>query len=209
MSYRAPALKGGAEVPAAAAPPRDRPRPRTARSLVPERSGLAGPGGSATLRRMASTPFPMGERKRIALIAHDNRKPDLLEWARYNRGTLSRHHLFATGTTGAWLESELALEVKRFLSGPLGGDQQVGAGIAEGRIDFVIFFWDPLEPHPHDVDVKALLRIAVVYNVPIACNRASADFMLSSPLMEREYERLVNTVPASAVVPPSELPNAS
>jgi methylglyoxal synthase len=158
---------------------------------------------------MVATPFPMSERKRIVLIAHDNRKPDLLEWARYNRGTLSRHHLYATGTTGSWLDSELGLEVQRFLSGPLGGDQQVGAGIAEGRIDFVIFFWDPLEPHPHDVDVKALLRIAVVYNVPIACNRASADFMLSSPLMDREYERLVNLVPATFVVPPSELPNAS
>ena len=158
---------------------------------------------------MAPTAVPMNERKRIALIAHDNRKRDLLDWARYNRGTLSRHDLYATGTTGSWLESELDLDVQRFLSGPLGGDQQVGAGIAEGRIDFVIFFWDPLEPHPHDVDVKALLRIAVVYNVPIACNRASADFMLSSPLMDREYERIVNTVPASKVVPPSELPNVS
>ena len=158
---------------------------------------------------MTPTAVPMSERKRIALIAHDNRKPDLLDWARYNRGTLSRHLLFATGTTGSWLETELDLRVQRFLSGPLGGDQQVGAGIAEGRIDFVIFFWDPLEPHPHDVDVKALLRIAVVYNVPIACNRATADFMLSSPLMDREYERIVNTVPASKVVPPSELPNAT
>ena len=158
---------------------------------------------------MATTAFPMGERKRIALIAHDNRKPDLLEWARYNRGTLSRHLLYATGTTGMWLESDVGLEVKRFLSGPLGGDQQVGAGIAEGRIDFVIFFWDPLEPHPHDVDVKALLRIAVVYNVPIACNRATADFMLSSPLMERDYERLVNTVPTRTAPPPAELTDLS
>src|SRR5438477_12842771 len=133
----------------------------------------------------------MGRRKRIALIAHDNRKRDLLEWAQFNRGTLALHELFATGTTGTLLESELGLAVSLYLSGPLGGDQQVGAGIAEGRIDFVIFFWDPLEPHPHDVDVKALLRIAVVYNVPIACNRATADFMLSSPIMEEEYERLV------------------
>jgi methylglyoxal synthase len=133
----------------------------------------------------------MPRRKRIALIAHDNRKPDLLAWARYNKSTLRRHQLFATGTTGALLATELGLDVARFLSGPLGGDQQVGAGIAEERIDFVIFFWDPLEPHPHDVDVKALLRIAVVYNVPIACNRASADFMLSSPLMEEEYDRLI------------------
>jgi methylglyoxal synthase len=134
----------------------------------------------------------MAERKRIALIAHDNRKGHLLEWARFNRGTLARHELYATGTTGGLLAAELGLEVTRFLSGPLGGDQQVGAAIAEGRIDFVVFFWDPLEPHPHDVDVKALLRIAVVYNTPIACNRASADFMLSSPLMETQYERIVS-----------------
>jgi methylglyoxal synthase len=133
----------------------------------------------------------MHPRKRIALIAHDNRKNDLLEWARYNHGTLDRHELYATRTTGDLLEAELGLEVNLYLSGPLGGDQQVGAGIAEGRIDFVIFFWDPLEPHPHDVDVKALLRIAVVYNVPIACNRATADFMLSSPIMDEEYERLL------------------
>src|SRR5262249_51180026 len=129
---------------------------------------------------------------RIALIAHDNRKQDLLDWARYNQGTLARHELYATGTTGHVLTTELGLEVSRFLSGPLGGDQQVGAAVAEGRIDFVIFFWDPLEPQPHDVDVKALLRIAVVHNVPIACNRSTADFVLSSPLMEEEYERLLS-----------------
>ena len=128
-------------------------------------------------------------RKRIALIAHDNMKRDLLEWATYNRGTLGRHDLFGTGTTGGMLSSELGLTVHRFRSGPLGGDQQVGAGVAEGRIDFIIFFWDPLAPHSHDVDVKALLRLAVVYNVPIACNRATADFLLSSPLMDEEYER--------------------
>ncbi|MCX8072987.1 MAG: methylglyoxal synthase [Candidatus Binatia bacterium] len=133
----------------------------------------------------------MEPRKRIALIAHDNCKADLLDWARFNRGTLAQHDLYATGTTGALLQRELGLEVYRFLSGPLGGDQQVGAAIAEGRLDFVIFFWDPLEPQPHDVDVKALLRIAVVYNVPIACNRASADFLLSSPLMSGAYPRLV------------------
>jgi methylglyoxal synthase len=132
----------------------------------------------------------MNRRKRVALIAHDNRKADMLDWARFNRGTLESHELFATGTTGELLSSELDLSVTRFLSGPLGGDQQVGAAIAEGRLDFVIFFWDPLEPHPHDVDVKALLRIAVVYNTPIACNRATADFILSSPLMTEEYERL-------------------
>jgi methylglyoxal synthase len=129
----------------------------------------------------------MPRRKRIALIAHDNRKGDMLEWARYNRETLEAHDLHATGTTGARLAGELGLPVKRFLSGPLGGDQQVGAAIAEGRIDLIVFFWDPLEPHPHDVDVKALLRIAVVYNVPIACNRATADFILSSPLLAEEY----------------------
>jgi methylglyoxal synthase len=129
----------------------------------------------------------MPRSKRIALIAHDNRKADLVEWARFNRDTLAGHQLYATGTTGALLAAELDVEVNRFLSGPLGGDQQVGAAIAEGRIDFVIFFWDPLEPHPHDVDVKALLRIAVVCNVPIACNRSTADFLLSSPLMDEEY----------------------
>src|SRR5918996_6343073 len=116
---------------------------------------------------MAYHQIPMALRKRVALIAHDNCKTDLLDWARYNRGTLGEHELYATGPTGALLTAELGLAVCRFQSGPLGGDQQVGAGIVEGRIDFVIFFWDPLEPHPHDVDVKALLRVAVVYNVPI------------------------------------------
>ena len=131
----------------------------------------------------------MQTRKRIALIAHDNRKPELLEWVRQRRGALAGHELSATGSTGALLASQLNLDIHLFLSGPLGGDQQVGAAIAEGRIDFVIFFWDPLAPQPHDVDVKALLRIALVYDVPFACNRASADFMLSSPLMAVEYER--------------------
>ena len=130
---------------------------------------------------------PAAVRKRIALIAHDNRKADLLAWARFNRGTLSKHDLYGTGTTGGLIAEELDLDVHLYLSGPLGGDQQVGAAIAESRIDAVIFFWDPLAPHPHDVDVKALLRIAVVYNIPIACNRATADFILSSPLMAQEY----------------------
>jgi methylglyoxal synthase len=138
---------------------------------------------------MAGERSHMEHRKRIALIAHDNRKEDLLDWARFNRGTLARHTLYATGSTGALLAAELDLPITRFLSGPLGGDQQVGAALAEGRIDLVVFFWDPLEPQPHDVDVKALLRIAVVYNTPIACNRSTADFVLSSPLMEEEYER--------------------
>ena len=131
---------------------------------------------------MSVTPS-LTRRKHIALIAHDNLKADLLDWARFNRGTLAKHELSATGTTGQLLVDELGLDVHLFLSGPLGGDQQIGAAIAEGRIDFVIFFWDPLEPHPHDVDVKALLRVAVVYNVPLACNRATADYVLSSPLL--------------------------
>jgi methylglyoxal synthase len=130
-----------------------------------------------------------GSSRNIALIAHDHRKPDLVEWAQFNRETLARHELFATGTTGQILSDELDLPVNRYLSGALGGDQQVGAAIAEGKIDLVIFFSDPLAAHAHDVDVKALLRIAVLYDVPIACNRASADFMLSSPLMVSAYER--------------------
>ena len=132
---------------------------------------------------------PLPVRKRIALIAHDNRKADLLEWARYNRETLSRHELFGTGTTGGLLAAELDLPVHRYRSGPLGGDQQVGARLSEEGIDLVIFFWDPLQPHPHDVDVKALLRLTVVYNVPTACNRSTADFLISSPLMSVEYPR--------------------
>ena len=122
--------------------------------------------------------------KRIVLIAHDHRKSDLVDWARRNRDTLARHTLYATGSTGALLETELGLSITKFLSGPLGGDQQIGAAIAEGRIDLVVFFWDPLEAQPHDVDVKALLRIAVVYNTPIACNRATANIVLSSPFLD-------------------------
>lgn len=133
----------------------------------------------------------MGEKKTIALVAHDNKKQDLLAWARFNRELLARHKLVATGTTGLLLETELDLPVSRLQSGPLGGDQQIGAKVTEGEINFLIFFWDPLEPHPHDPDVKALLRIAVVWNIPIACNRASADFMISSSLMPNEYQRLV------------------
>jgi methylglyoxal synthase len=128
-------------------------------------------------------------RKRIALVAHDHRKPDLLEWARYNRDLLANHELMATGTTGALLEEVLNIPVVKLQSGPLGGDQQVGARIAEGTVDLIIFFWDPLQPQPHDPDVKALLRIAVVWNIPAACNRASADYMISSPLLTSEYER--------------------
>ncbi|SRR5208283_523816 len=129
--------------------------------------------------------------KKIALIAHDHRKRDLIEWARFNRGTLSKHTLFATGTTGRVLAEELGLPVTRLQSGPIGGDQQIGAMIVDGSIDFLIFFWDPLEAQPHDPDVKALLRLAVVWNIPAACNRATADYMISSPLMSSDYERLV------------------
>jgi methylglyoxal synthase len=128
-------------------------------------------------------------RKSIALVAHDHKKADLLEWAKYNRDLLTNHDLLATGTTGALLEEALQMPVVKLQSGPLGGDQQVGARIAEGTVDLVIFFWDPLQPQPHDPDVKALLRIAVVWNIPVACNRASADYMISSPLLTSEYER--------------------
>ncbi len=134
---------------------------------------------------------PMSSRKRIALIAHDSRKDDLLEWVGYNRAVLKEHDLLATGTTGALIDARWKLPVTRFKSGPLGGDQQIGAKVAAGEIDVLVFFWDPLEPHPHDSDVRALLRVAVLYNIPIACNRATADFIVASPLIHGEYTRLV------------------
>lgn len=127
-------------------------------------------------------------RLRIALIAHDNKKDDLVEWARHNRELLQKHELSATGTTGKLLQEEVGLDVFRFRSGPLGGDLQIGAKIADGDIDLLIFFWDPLQPQPHDPDVKALLRIAVVWNVPVASNRSSADLIISSPLLGKDFQ---------------------
>jgi len=126
-------------------------------------------------------------RKRIALVAHDNKKKELIDWAIYNKQALSRHELVATGTTGKLLEDALDRSIKKLLSGPLGGDQQIGAMIAEGHIDTLIFFWDPMEAQPHDPDIKALLRLAVTWNIPFACDRATADFLLTSPLMHESY----------------------
>ncbi|MEJ2196207.1 MAG: methylglyoxal synthase [Ignavibacteriaceae bacterium] len=142
------------------------------------------------------------EIKNIALVAHDNRKKDLIEWFEWNYKTLLPHNFICTGTTGKLVEEVLKKNAKendksyeekiqKLQSGPLGGDQQIGSLIVEGKIDFMIFFWDPMEPHPHDVDVKALLRISVLYNIPIACNRATADFMISSPLLNEKYSRVL------------------
>lgn len=133
----------------------------------------------------------MERRKKIALIAHDNMKKELIQWVEERKEILERHQLMGTGTTARLIEGKTGLKVKGYKSGPMGGDQQIGARIAEGEIDFMIFFWDPLEAQPHDPDVKALLRIAVLYDIPVANNRATADFLLSSPLMDEEYERRV------------------
>ncbi|HVL99093.1 MAG TPA: methylglyoxal synthase [Egibacteraceae bacterium] len=130
---------------------------------------------------------PLRSRRTIALVAHDNCKADLVEWADFNRRGLAEHRLVATGTTGTILTHELGLHVERLQSGPLGGDLQIGAMVAEGSVDVLVFFWDPLETQPHDPDVKALLRIAVVWNIAVACNRTSADFLISSPLMSADY----------------------
>ena len=138
--------------------------------------------------------------KNIALVAHDNRKKDLIEWVEWNYETLIPHNLICTGTTGKLVEQALIkkskkedfkITIQKLKSGPLGGDQQLGAMIVDGTVDFIIFFWDPMEPHPHDVDVKALLRVSVLYNVPLACNRSTADFMISSPLLKEKYERVL------------------
>jgi methylglyoxal synthase len=142
--------------------------------------------GGKTMNQIA-TP----NEKRIALVAHDSKKHDLLDWAEFNRDTLKEHKLYATGTTGRLMEERLERNIIKLQSGPLGGDQQLGAKIVDGEIDAVIFFWDPLQAQPHDPDIKALLRVAVVWNIPIACNRASADMIISSPLMNEFYEREV------------------
>ena len=129
--------------------------------------------------------------KRIALVAHDNMKREMLEWATEHKDELKRHTLIATGSTGKLIADSTGLTLERMRSGPLGGDQQIGARISDGGIDVLLFFWDPLEPQPHDPDIRALLRIAVVWNIPVACNRASADFILSSPLLGAKYQRRV------------------
>ncbi|GHF01327.1 methylglyoxal synthase [Thalassotalea profundi] len=129
--------------------------------------------------------------KKIALVAHDNMKADLITWCLRYQQQLSAHTLFATGTTGTKISQQTDLKVSKLISGPLGGDQQIGAMITEGKVDLMIFFWDPLEAQPHDPDVKALLRLAAVWNIPVACNQASADFIISSPLFSNTYEKTI------------------
>ncbi len=133
----------------------------------------------------------INKRKRIGLVAHDHKKPDLIDWAVFNKTVLAKHELFATGTTGHLMEEALDRPVKKLLSGPLGGDQQIGAMIAAGELDMLIFFWDPMQAQPHDSDVKALLRIGVAWNIPMACDRATADFIITSHFMHEEYEAII------------------
>jgi methylglyoxal synthase len=143
----------------------------------------------------------MKELKRVGLVAHDNRKQDLIEWVLWNKEELIKHELICTGTTGKLVEEALQeklpinkhsqIRIKRLKSGPLGGDQQLGAMISEGKVDLLIFLWDPMQPQPHDVDVKALLRITALYNIPTACNRSTADFIISSPLIKQVYTPIV------------------
>ncbi|XZF15128.1 methylglyoxal synthase [Chitinophagaceae bacterium MMS25-I14] len=133
----------------------------------------------------------LGSKKRIALVAHDNKKEELIGWAEENREILAMHTLFATGTTGSMLEARLAVPIAKYFSGPLGGDMQIGADIANGNLDMLIFFWDPMEAQAHDPDIKALLRVAVTYNIPLACDRATADFLLTSPLIHMEYQAVL------------------
>ncbi len=137
---------------------------------------------TGTSKQASTEPKP--KQKKLALIAHDSRKEAMVEWARHNKDILGRQVLFGTGTTGSLINKEVGLNIHCFKSGPLGGDQQVGAKISDGEIDFLIFFWDPLAAQPHDVDVKALLRLAVYYNIPVACNRSTADYMVTSRLFE-------------------------
>ena len=150
---------------------------------------------------MSQIEIPLPGRKKIALVAHDHKKSELVEWVEFNKDLLLEHDLFATGTTGTLLEGILGPVVNKLFSGPLGGDLQIGAKIAEGEIDLLIFFWDPLEPQPHDTDVKALLRIAVLYNIPTACNRATADFIVSSHLMAETYGGPLAGVPKPSASP--------
>jgi methylglyoxal synthase len=165
---------------------------------------------------MSYKKIPMEPLKKIALVAHDNKKRDLVEWSKFNRDLLALHKIFATGTTGTLLERELKFPINKLQSGPLGGDQQIGAMIVNNEIDFLIFFWDPLEQQAHDPDVKALLRMAVVWNIPTACDRATADFVISSHLMNERYDRLVpdygvyrNRLVAAGAAPPPPKPGVS